>query len=140
MEAIFTKKNIPKPLYKQVADWMLKNIQSGMWEPGYKLLAEEDLAKQLNVSRGTTRKAISLLIDQQLLIQIQGKGTYVENHKISYPFAQELISFSESMYARNYEFKTLVLEKKVIQPELFIRKNLNLNDSDNVLYLRRVRS
>lgn len=141
MEKTFIKEeNSPKPLYQQVAEWMIENIRSENWKKGYKLLAEEDLAKQLNVSRGTVRKAIAVLIDQKLLVQIQGKGTYVENHKISYPFAQELISFAESMELKGYTFKTKVLEKKVLHPSPFIQKKLDIDSFDFVLYLKRVRS
>ncbi|WP_373893743.1 GntR family transcriptional regulator [Virgibacillus sp. CBA3643] len=140
MEKTFTKEDSPKPLYQQVADWMIENIKTEKWETGYKLLAEEDLAKQLNLSRGTIRKAIALLIDQQLLVQIHGKGTYVENHKISYPFAQELISFAESMESKGYTFETKVLKQKIIQPSPFIQAKLDIDSLDLVLYLKRVRS
>lgn len=135
----FNKQDSSKPLYQQLADWMIENIRSGNWDKGYKLLAEEDLAKQLNVSRGTLRKAISLLIEQGLLIQIQGKGTFVEQHKISYPFAQELISFAESMESKGYEYVTNVLEKRVVQPGKVIREKLDIEKYDAVLYLKRVR-
>ena len=139
MELPFMKENSPKPLYQQVADWMLENIRTGNWEKGHKLPAEEDLAKQINISRGTLRNAIATLIEQELLIQVQGKGTFVEKDKISYPFAQELISFAESMETRGIKFITKVLEKKVIQPSPDIKKKLALDESDKVLYLKRVR-
>lgn len=139
MKLTFIKENSPQPLYQQVADWMLENIRAGHWVKGDKLLAEEDLAKQINVSRGTLRNAIAVMIKQGLLIQVQGKGTFVEKDKISYPFAQELISFAESMESRGIDFKTEILDKKVIKPSLDIKKKLALKESDDVLYLKRVR-
>lgn len=135
----FVKEDSPKPLYQQVADWIIENIKSGKWKKGYKLLAEEDLAKQLEVSRGTLRKAISILIEQGLLVQIQGKGTFVDEQKISYPFAQELISFAESMESKGYTFETRVLAQKVVQPSETIQSKLNVGAYDLVLYLKRVR-
>lgn len=135
----FIKENSPEPLYKQLAEWMSRNISSENWKKGHKLPAEEDLAKQLNVSRGTLRKAISTLIEQGLLVQIQGKGTYVEDSKISYPFAQELISFAESMETKGYAFDTKVLEQKVLRPSPFIEKKLDIDPYGIALYLKRVR-
>ena len=75
---------------------MRENINAQQWKKNQQLPAEEDLAKQLEVSRGTVRKAISLLIKEGLEeFQIQGKGTFVAAPKVAHPFGQELISFAE---------------------------------------------
>ncbi|MYL47112.1 UTRA domain-containing protein [Virgibacillus halodenitrificans] len=139
MEHNFLNNDSPQPLYQQVAGWMTENIQTKTWPKGHKLLAEEDLAKELNISRGTLRKAIALLIEKELLVQIQGKGTFVDQPKISYPFAQELISFAESMDKRKYHFETKVLEQTVVQPSGYVQNKLNLAENEMVLYLKRVR-
>lgn len=135
------KKNISKPLYKQVADWISNNIQNERWQVGSKIPSEDNLATELNISRGTARKAIALLIEKQLLIQIQGKGTYVkEDAKISYPFAQELISYAESMEIKGYRFNTEVIKKDIIRPQASIQRKLSLKNNDYVFYLKRLRS
>ncbi|QHS23401.1 GntR family transcriptional regulator [Virgibacillus sp. MSP4-1] len=131
--------NSPTPIYQQIADWMTENITSGTWEKGQKLQSEEELSRQLEINRGTLRKAISVLIEQGMLIRIHGKGTFVDEQKISYPFAQELISFAESMEAKGYTFQTNVLEKKIIHPNIQTQKKLDITDNDYVLYLQRVR-
>lgn len=139
MEIMFTKENSSTPLYQQVAGWMIENVRAEKWKQGHKLPAEEDLARHLDVSRGTMRKAIARLIDQQLLVQVQGKGTFVENDKISYPFAQELISFAESMHTKGYSFTTRVLQQEELQPAPYIQRKLNMDRTDYALYLKRVR-
>lgn len=139
MENDFINENSVEPIYRQIADWMIKNIQQEIWPTGYQLLSEEELSKTLNVSRGTLRKAISLLIEQGLLVRIQGKGTFVENNKISYPFAQELISFAESMEQRGYAFETQVLSQQIVLPSEAIQKRLDIDAYDSVLYIKRVR-
>ncbi len=118
---------------------MTTNIKSEHWKEGHKLPAEEDLAKEMNVSRGTLRKAISRLLKQGLLVQIQGKGTFVEKQKISYPFAQELVSFAESMTRKGYHFETEVISQMVIQPNASIQTKLEIGLYDLVLYVKRVR-
>ncbi|GAA0464157.1 winged helix-turn-helix domain-containing protein [Alkalibacillus silvisoli] len=64
------------PLYQQIAKWMIDHIHSGNWKEGYKLPAEEELAEQLEVSRGTLRKAMVRLLKQGLLEQVQRKGDF----------------------------------------------------------------
>ncbi len=132
-------KNNPMPLYSQIADWIREKISTKEWKKDYQLLAEEELAKQLEVSRGTLRKAISSLIEEGILIQIQGKGTFVVEAKVLQPFGQELISFAESMEREGIKFETKVLEKRVIHPKESIRKKFSLTDEQEVLYLKRVR-
>ncbi|MGE6257158.1 GntR family transcriptional regulator [Heyndrickxia sporothermodurans] len=132
-------KNSPKPLYSQIADWFREKIISKEWSKNHQLPAEEDLAKQLEVSRGTLRKAISSLIKEGILIQIQGKGTFVAEPKVSHPFGQELISFAESMEREGIQFETKVLEKRLIHPNASIQKRFSLIEDQTVLYLKRVR-
>ncbi|MFI8495717.1 GntR family transcriptional regulator [Peribacillus butanolivorans] len=140
MEKNVINKNHPIPMYIQVADWIRENIQSKVWKKDKQLAAEEELAKQLEISRGTLKKAISLLINEGLLIQIHGKGTFVADKKISYPFAQEFISFAESMQRQQMDFTTYVIEKSLVHPPEKIRERLSLSPEDDVLFLKRVRS
>jgi DNA-binding GntR family transcriptional regulator len=132
-------KNDPKPLYSQIADWIREKIFTKEWEKNHQLPAEEDLAKHIDVSRGTLRKAISSLIKEGILIQIQGKGTFVAEPKVSHPFGQELVSFAESMEREGIVFETKVLEQRVIEPKASIKKKFSLTDNQKVLYLKRVR-
>lgn len=140
MKDLLIEPNSPIPIYEQIAQWMIENIHTGKWEKGYQLQAEEDLAKVLQVSRGTLRKAISVLIEQGLLLRIQGKGTFVQEKKISYPFAQQLISFAESMDARGYAYETTVIAQRVELPNKTVQQKLAIDATDKVLYLKRVRS
>lgn len=140
MKDLQIEPNSPTPIYEQIAQWMIENIRTGKWKKGYQLQAEEDLAKVIQVSRGTLRKAISVLIEQGLLLRMQGKGTFVQEEKISYPFAQQLISFAESMDARGYAYKTSVIDQKVELPNKIIQQQLAIDPTDAVLYLKRVRS
>ncbi|WP_017185027.1 GntR family transcriptional regulator [Alkalibacillus haloalkaliphilus] len=135
----FVKQSDGKPLYQQIAKWMTEHINLGKWKEGYKLPAEEELAYQLNVSRGTVRKAIAKLLKQGLLEQIQGKGTFVRKQKISYPFAQELISFAEAMEIKGYYFDTDVVSYKVMQPSEWVQNKLEVGLYDLVYYVKRVR-
>lgn len=66
-----------KPLYQIVETHLRDLINSGKLIPGDLIPSEPQLAKQLNVSQGTVKKAIDNLVWERLLYRHQGKGTYV---------------------------------------------------------------
>jgi len=69
-----------RPLYRQVYDYLVKQIADGGWRPGEALPSEQALAAKLGVSQGTVRKALDSLAIETLIERRQGKGTYVAEH------------------------------------------------------------
>ncbi len=69
-----------RPLYQQVRDLLVSRISTGAWRPAEALPSEIALARELNVSQGTVRKAIDALVADKLIERRQGKGTYVAKH------------------------------------------------------------
>jgi DNA-binding GntR family transcriptional regulator len=67
----------PLPVYRQIAELLVRQIKAGYWQQGERLPTEADLAQSLNVAVGTLRKALALLEQQAVLERIQGSGTYV---------------------------------------------------------------
>jgi len=68
-----------KPLYQVVEDHIRELIDGGTLVPGDLIPSEPQLAKQLDVSQGTVKKAIDNLVWERRLFRHQGKGTYVSN-------------------------------------------------------------
>ena len=60
-------------VYSAVRDW----IYQGRYKPGTRLPTESDLCELFGVSRITTRKAVDLLVDEQLVVRQPGRGTFV---------------------------------------------------------------
>ena len=137
-KSIINKEN-PIPYYKQIADWIREKVSTNDWKVNYQLSSENDLSLELGVSRGTIRRAISDLIDEGILIQIQGKGTFVADRKKTFPFGQELVSFSESMVRNGLEFETKVLELKSIIPNELLKERFNLEENQKLIFLKRIR-
>ncbi|MBX8938579.1 GntR family transcriptional regulator [Enterococcus gilvus] len=133
-------KNSLVPIYEQVMDYIKKKIEKGEWKKGDKISTEKDLMELFDVSRGTIKKAITLLVDEKVLTQKQGKGTFVIDENISFPFAEGLISFSESMKNQGLEFDTKLinLEKKKADKE--IARLLKINLGDEYLFIERTRT
>jgi GntR family transcriptional regulator len=68
------------PLYAQVRNILIERIHHGDWKPGEPIPSEIRLARALDVSQGTIRKAISDLVADNVLVRQQGKGTFVATH------------------------------------------------------------
>lgn len=71
------------PLYLTVAEVVRQRIEAGAWKPGDRLPNEQDLAKELFVSRVTLREALGLLERDGLIIRRHGLGSFVERKPVS---------------------------------------------------------
>lgn len=69
-----------QPLYKQIKTLLLERIAAGEWPPGTFIPSESALASSYNVSVGTLRKALDELVNENVVIRRQGKGTAVATH------------------------------------------------------------
>lgn len=97
MAEFVPERTSPEPLADQVYRWMLGNITGGVWPPNLQLRAENDLAAELGVNRGTLRRALRRLADEGLLVQVHGKGTFVRGKRLEGSLAQSLLSFAEAL-------------------------------------------
>lgn len=61
----------------QAADVLRRQILAGDWTPGQRLPPERELAETLGVNRVTLRTALSRLVANGLITQVQGRGTTV---------------------------------------------------------------
>ena len=69
------------PLYRQIKQLIMGNLESVEWGPGDAIPSESELAGRFGVSQGTVRKAIDEMAAENLLVRQQGKGTFVATHK-----------------------------------------------------------
>lgn len=65
------------PRYRQIVDQVETLIRSGVLRPGDPLPSVRELASQLTVSLITTRRAYSDLAAAGLIVQHQGRGSFV---------------------------------------------------------------
>lgn len=78
-------------LHVQLRTQMRQLILSGRWAPGGSVPSENQLARNLNISRTTVRLALQQLELEGLIARIPGKGTFVANR--SGDAANRLIAF-----------------------------------------------
>lgn len=123
--------------YMSLRQAIRHSIDSGAAEPGQALPSERELAKMLDLSRVTVRKAITGLVDDGLLVQRHGAGTFVAD-RIVKSFSR-LTSFSDDLRARGLKPRTRTLERGTgtVTPEEAMA--LNLSPGTEVVRLYRLR-
>jgi len=65
------------PLYKQIQEDIRRLISAGILREGDRVPSEKELAEKYRVSQITSKNALIGLMEEGLLVRIQGKGTFV---------------------------------------------------------------
>jgi len=128
------------PLYLQVSEWIRENIYKGDLTTGDRVPSENQIMEMLGVSRGTVKKAVTMLVNEGLLVQVQGKGTFVKSENISYSLGEGLLSFAESLESQHLNFETKVIESRLDVASKLVASKLGIETGAPILYLKRVRS
>lgn len=71
-------------LWGEIAETIVKQIDSGALSPGQRLPSDADLAAQFSVNRHTVRRAIAHLADEGLIRSERGRGSFVVESALSY--------------------------------------------------------
>lgn len=67
----------PVPLFEQIAVILVDRISSGELGANRPIPSEKHLCQEFGISRGTARKAVTVLRKQGLVITVPGRGTFV---------------------------------------------------------------
>ncbi len=136
MNVVLPKARGNKPLYQVVEEHIRDSIDTGSLVPGDLIPSEAQLAKQLDVSQGTVKKAIDNLVWERLLFRHQGKGTYVS----AIDFNNSLFRFTTYGDATGQPTRIHkeTTDRRLVDAGKDIRNQLEVSDDAQVLYLERV--
>lgn len=134
------QRELPVAIHAQISDQFRSRIASGEWPANYRLKSEPILAGELGVSRGTLRRALTTLIEEGLLKQVRGRGTFVTSTTIEPAIAQKLSTLTEDFAKQGIETDTEVIEVTLIDPPRPIAALLDVVRGGAVLKLVRRRS
>ena len=125
-----------EPLYQIVENHLRELINKGGLIPGDLIPAEPKLAKQLNVSQGTVKKAIDNLVWQGLLYRHQGKGTFVSR----IDFNNSLFKFFSygDQLGHDVRVRKQTTDRHLEQGSIDIRKLLAVDAKQELLHIERV--
>lgn len=125
------------PLYRQLQQIIREAVGLGAIQIDDAIPAERDIASDLGISRVTVRKAVSELVDEGLLVQRQGAGTFVKG-RMEQPLSK-LTGFTEEMAKRGMTPGVKWLDRSigVASPEESMA--LNISPGTEVSRLARIR-
>ncbi len=131
-------KNSKSPLYYQLAEIILSEIESKNLKENDKLLTEREYTKKYELSRATVRQALAYLEEKGYVYKIQGCGTFVSSKVIQQKLLK-VYSFTEEMKKLGKIPESKILSLKKIVGDEKVAKELNLNSSDEIFELERLR-
>lgn len=132
-------KKSPIPFYYQIEQSLIKALENGEWDVGEFIPSERELSEKFNVSRITIRKALGNLIGEGLLKKVKGRGTLVAEPRIEEHLFNKLIGVYEDLLEKGYKVTNKIIDFSKTTPEGFIAKYLNLNSTDEVFIIERLR-
>lgn len=124
------------PLYRQIINAVTGAISSKRLRDNDRLPPEPELMKLFKVSRVTLRAAMQELVDDGLLVRIQGKGTFVNStpYHLSY---NRYFGLCDSCKKKGKVCEAVVLEKKNTVPPDYIADFFNLAEKEDILFVMR---
>lgn len=127
-----------RAIYLQVFDLLERRITSGLLPSGTYLPNEYDLARELEVSIGTIRKAVDLLAGQHMIVRQQGKGTLVSDRRWNLLHNKiNRIRFDADARKADWRHTQLAYEMKPAGEE--VAKFLEMDPRDPVHYIHELR-
>ncbi|MFR3288725.1 MAG: GntR family transcriptional regulator, partial [Enterococcus casseliflavus] len=102
-------------VFQEVAQQIAQRVHEGTYVTSQKLPSDYDLAEEFQCSRLTVRKAIDLLIGQNLLVKEKGKGTYVMKQPKIQSGSGGLQSFTETAKIQGKKTRTEVLHIETVK-------------------------
>ena len=126
------------PKYITLAEQLRHQIQDGQFASGEQITSEPSLCEVYNLSRGTVRQAIQLLVDQGLLVRKQGLGTFVASpFEHSHHFS--LSSFDDEMRRQHRQPSTKLLSKEIVAAGDTVSRRLAIEPNASVFQIKRLR-
>jgi GntR family histidine utilization transcriptional repressor len=97
-----------QPLYLQVKNHILQNIDSGEWAPSHRIPSENEIVRFFGVSRMTANRALRELQDEGAVVRIAGVGSFVASHQPrTHPL--EIHNIADEIRERGHVHRTQVV-------------------------------
>jgi DNA-binding GntR family transcriptional regulator len=133
------RRHDPRPLHVQISDQLRELILTGSWPPHHRIPAEHQLSERLGVARGTLKRGLRTLADEGMLVQVQGRGTFVTSGALRRTVEHDRLSLAEALRLQGMTFSTTVQAHQLVEAPPDIAEHLTLPAGVEVLRLARVR-
>lgn len=129
----------PEPLWRQIADAILRDIVESALGEGMRLPPERELCERLGVSRVTLRKALAQLVDDGVLTARQGRGWFIASVARNKEWPNSLESFTETAVRMGLTPRSVVLTAATVTATLDDAEALGIAPGTRVHRVVRVR-
>lgn len=97
-----------RPRYLQVKQFVLEQIAAGVLQPGHRVPSENQLVRDLDVSRMTANRALRELAADGVVVRVAGVGTFVAEQRVhAHPL--QVRNISDEIRARGHQHTAKVV-------------------------------
>ncbi|EGU40088.1 histidine utilization repressor [Vibrio ichthyoenteri ATCC 700023] len=123
------------PLYQQIKNYILEQIDSGQWTVGTRIATELELTKQFSVSRMTVNKALRDLVNDGRLERTPRLGTFVCQpiEKSESPLT-DIRNIADEISARGKQYSNEILQHKSLVADETIATKLGVKLGSKVYF------
>jgi len=129
----------PRPLHVQISDRLRELILTGTWPPHHRLPPEHELADALGVARGTLKRGLRTLVAEGMLVQVQGRGTFVTSGALGRTVEHDRLSLADTLRMQGLSSSTVVRRHEVVRATKHVAELLRVPQRSVVTRLARVR-
>ena len=134
------EKGLAVPLYRQIYDLIRHRIGSGEYRQGGQIPSENELCRELRISRVTLREGLRQLSRDHLVVKVPGKGTFVGLEPASRLAPVKYAGFLEDLQERVRNLAVVEVEATRIAPSEELRTRLRLAPEETeVVVFKRLR-
>jgi GntR family transcriptional regulator, frlABCD operon transcriptional regulator len=123
------------PLYLQLKQKIVDDINNGKYKHGDQLPTETELCEMYGISRVTIRRAISGLVAEGILYRIRGKGTFITGDKLKNELF-DVSGFSEFSVDKQHSYR--ILSTSIVPANDYFASILQISPEDHLLRLERL--
>ena len=127
------------PLYMQIVDALIEQIEQGDPAPGERMATERALAEEFGVNRRTVRQALDVLQRRGLVERVQGSGTFVRQPRLERG-AAEFFHFTERVTQLGSAAGSATLNLERVVPSAVVARELELPAEGEVYRCHRLRT
>ncbi len=126
-------------VWRQIAEDIEMDIETGRLAKGDRLPSEMDLAAQFGVNRHTLRRAINELAQKGLVEATPGRGTFVRGDRIAYPIGRST-QFSQAIAEIGREPRGQLLGYATVRATPVVAEMLDIESENEVVQLEHLRA
>lgn len=124
-------------LYQQLIDEIKNQITSGKLAVGDRLMTEFELSQEYNVSRITVRKAIEVLVEENILIKTRNRN--ICSRKRLTRNLETFMGFTSNCIQEGKTPSTKLLTAELVKATPVDVKNFDLKSGEKVIKINRLR-